>query len=135
MEPRGQHVLDLVGNVLIGAARRIHRHGHHRHLEAAPRQRLPKALLGYQVRQAVRLFLLGTLLGRVGSRGALALVPRQGTPLGHQQAAPVEGPVAHLGVLAAPLVERTVEPADLVEEPPAHPQVAAGHDAEQVVVG
>ena len=135
VEPRCQHVVHLIGHIVKGAPGGIDRHGHHRHLKAAPGQRPAEPLLGYQVRQPVGLLQLRLLLASIGARGTLALMPRQGQPLGHQQTTPVERPVAHLGVLAAPLVERAVEPADLVEERTPNPQVAARHDAEQVVVG
>ena len=127
-----QEVLNPFEDVVVTTAGRIDCGSNQRNGEGAPGHRPAEALLGDQVGQLMALLDLRTLLIRIGARRPLALMPGQSPALGHQHTPSVEGPVAQLGVLGPPLGERLVAAAQVVVKVAGDPEVAAGHDSEQV---
>ena len=108
--------------------------GHHvlGHGKGSAGGRLPKLLVGDQVRQLAALDVLRFVLA-LAALGQAALVPGEAVAERHQQTADGLRPVAELRVFAAPARERFVEAAGSLEQLAPNAEVAAHEHAELVV--
>ncbi len=133
VEIAGEDRLDLGGDHGRGEVPAVQGHGHPGDGVGASGRLRTKLGVGHEMGQLGPLLVEGSRFSRVGFVAG-TLVEGVGAPFGDDDRAHGVGTESELDVLAAPLGEALVVSADLLEQRPADPQVAARCDPEVVPV-